>query len=119
MGRRVLLAIGTRDHSDRDVWVQALSFDVSAWLNEPLGCEPRHRRICQLLQSHGAFNIGDWATMEWARRGQKPIKHVDMLDFAQVKGFMEGLIAAGVEVEKALRPHMDKWRADLQAPALN
>jgi hypothetical protein len=104
-----------------------MSFDMAAWLAAPITARgflgeqvtmPRGQRICWLAAANGGFEVKGWGCI---RSGpyehQQGLEQNDAIDLLQIKAFLDGLAAAGVDWSAHLLPMFQAYRDRVKAAA--
>jgi hypothetical protein len=88
-----------------------MSFDAREWLEGRLdNGAPNHRRISFLLLANGGkWEVTSWGFIGSIGRHQAGLHEEEAFELMELSGFMMGLRAAGIEIDKIFEPYFDEY----------
>lgn len=79
------------------------------WLNQNFEGKPRHERICFLIVANGGLTVHQWGFLSHRGGHQCGLEQKDAIDLIEIRAFMDGATAAGVDLFAALKPYYDSY----------
>lgn len=91
-----------------------MTFDLAAWLAEPVDGKPQTTRadhLCYLLYANGGWQVRGWGVLSWTAGGhQQGLEQDEAIALIAYGGFVQGLVAAGVPFHALFIPTFKAYR---------
>lgn len=84
-------------------------FDIHEWLNKESNGVLCHEYISRLVFANGGFDVRGWGVIDYRGGVQRGLDQNDALSLIEIKGFLSGLEACGIDWPSALKPYFDNY----------